>query len=217
MKIQNLNVSYSDKKVFENFNLDIKDGEITCVLGPSGAGKTTLLNAIANLIPSGIEKVKTAYVFQEPRLVNAVTVYQNLKLVTDDENSILTALKKVGLEDKKGAYPSRLSGGEKQRINLARALVSGGDVWLLDEPFSSLDVKLKLELYDLFISLWETEKKPCVFVTHDIEEALMLAGRIVVIKGGKITLDIKIESPYPREYGSLGKERKTLLSNLTGE
>ena len=146
MKIENLTVSYPDKRVFENFNVDINGGEITCVLGPSGVGKTTLLNAISGVIESDIEKVSASYVFQEPNLVNAITVYDNLKLVCDDGDKIINALDTVGLLDKKTCYPETLSGGEKQRVNLARAILYGGDIWLLDEPFSSLDIKLKLEL-----------------------------------------------------------------------
>ncbi len=214
MKIENLSVFYLDNKVFENFNLEINDCEITCVLGCSGAGKTTLLNAVAGVIDSDIKKVKTSYVFQEPNLVNAITVYKNLELVNSSQESILSSLEKVGILDKGNAYPLTLSGGEKQRVNLARAILYNGDIWLLDEPFSSLDIKLKLELYNLFISLWEKDKKPCVFVTHDIEDALMLAGRIVVLDNGKITLDMKVDKPYPRKYGEQGEERKILLSHL---
>lgn len=215
MKIENLTVSYPDKRVFENFNVDINGGEITCVLGPSGVGKTTLLNAISGVIESDIEKVSASYVFQEPNLVNAITVYDNLKLVCDDGDKIINALDTVGLLDKKTCYPETLSGGEKQRVNLARAILYGGDIWLLDEPFSSLDIKLKLELYNLFVSLWEKDKKPCVFVTHDIDEALIFAGRIVVLDGSKITLDIKIEKAYPRKLEELAKERNILFSALT--
>ncbi len=215
MKIENLNVSYAENKVFENFNLDINSGEITCILGPSGAGKTTLLNAISGLISSDIEKVKTSYVFQEPSLINAISVYKNLALVCDSEKEILSLLDKVSLLDKKDEKPCNLSGGERQRVNLARAVLYNGDIWLFDEPFSSLDIKLKLSLYSLFLSLWEKDKKPCVFVTHDIEEALLIAGRIIVLDGGKITLDLKIDKPYPRSYGGLDSERKILLSALT--
>ncbi len=214
MKIENLNVSYADNKVFENFNLDINSGEITCVLGPSGAGKTTLLNAISGLISSDIKKVKTSYVFQEPSLINAISVYKNLALVCDCEKEILSLLEKVSLLDKKNEKPCNLSGGEKQRVNLARAVLFNGDIWLFDEPFSSLDIKLKLSLYRLFLSLWERDKKPCIFVTHDIEEALLIAGRIIVLDDGKITLDMKVDKPYPREYGALDSERKILLSAI---
>ena len=215
MKIENLNVSYGENKVFENFNFEFNRGEITCILGSSGAGKTTLLNALSGFIKSNIENLKTSYVFQEPNLVNAITVYDNLKLICDDENCIISALDSVGLKDKKRAYPLTLSGGEKQRLNLARAMLYDGDVWLLDEPFSSLDIKLKKQLSNLFFSVWDKDKKPCLFVTHDVEVAMMLAGRIVVLDGGKITLDIKVSYPYPREYGKDSEERKTLLCALT--
>ena len=216
MRIENLTVKFNDKTVLNNLSLTVNGGEITCVLGSSGVGKTTLLKSVAGLISyeGEIERETTSYVFQEPRLIEGVSVYKNLKLISDSEEDILRVLKTVRLEDKKYSYPKTLSGGEKQRVNLARAFLYPSKVALLDEPFSSLDVKLKIELLNDFINLWKREKKPVLFVTHDIEEALMVAGRIIVLKDGKISLDIKIQGDYPREYSTDNEKRKLLLSAL---
>lgn len=209
MKIENLSVQYGDRVVFSNFHLEIVDGEITCILGNSGVGKTTLIHHITTKTQQGDKKVAVA--FQEPRLFDHLTVLENLKLIGYGEKEIVQVLEKLGLEKKIYSYPNQLSGGEKQRVNFARAFLSEADLLLLDEPFFSLDVKLKLRLIKLLIE--EKSQKTIVFVTHDIDEALMLSNRIILLKEGKIALDFTVNKDLQsREYGKLTKEREILLN-----
>lgn len=209
MKIENLSVQYGDRVVFSNFDLEIADGEVICILGNSGVGKTTLIHHITTKAQQGDKKVAVA--FQEPRLFDHLTVLENLKLIGYGEKEIVQVLEKIGLEKKIYSYPNQLSGGEKQRVNFARAFLSEADLLLLDEPFFSLDVKLKIRLIELLIE--EKSKKTIIFVTHDIDEALMLSNRIVLLKEGKIALDFTVNKDLQsREYGKLTKEREILLN-----
>ena len=209
MKIENLNVEYDNRMLFSAFNLDILDGEITCLLGNSGVGKTTLLRHIASKAQQ--ENKKVGFAFQEPRLFAHLTVFENLNLIGYGEKEIVAVLEKIGLENRVHAYPNQLSGGEKQRVNFARAFLSESDILLLDEPFFSLDVKLKIRLINLLKE--EKKEKTIVFVTHDIDEALMIANRIILLKNGAIALDYRLESrTTTREYGKSIKEREILLS-----
>jgi NitT/TauT family transport system ATP-binding protein len=213
MKIENFNAKYDKKVLFSNFDLEVLDGLVTCILGPSGVGKTTLLNYITSVLQSQNKKV--AVCFQEPRLFEHLTVYENLKLLGLKREEINGVLKKVWLENSADSYPSNLSGGEKQRVNFARAFATDSDVLLLDEPFFSLDVKLKLNLINLLIN--EKKGKTIVFVTHDIDEALMLSNKIVLINDGKILLEYKNEKPLKdREYGKIYEGRESILSVLKG-
>jgi ABC-type Fe3+/spermidine/putrescine transport system ATPase subunit len=181
---------YGDKTVYKNFSLSVAEGKITCILGESGSGKTTLLNCVAGLSPfvGEIPALKCSCVFQTPRLVPNLTVLGNLRLVCNDENLILKTLDDLHLSDKKDAYPKTLSGGQAQRVALARALVYGGGIMLLDEPFSSLDLKLKMEISALFKNLQRQKNITSLFVTHDADEALSLGDEIIVIKNGAIIL-----------------------------
>lgn len=209
MRIENLTVSHRDGVIFNNFNLEILDGQITSILGASGAGKTTLLNAV--LESAKKQNLTVSYAFQEPRLISHLSVLENLKLIGYEEAEILNALKKVGLESKINAYPNHLSGGEKQRVNFARAFLFDSSVILLDEPFSSLDVKLKISLINLLVS--EKQGKTIIFVTHDLDEALMLSNKIVLIENGKTKLELKIDKDFnKREYGKMNAEREILIS-----
>lgn len=195
IEISNLTKRYGKDTVYENFNLTLEEGKITCLLGESGCGKTTLLNCVANLTEysGNIPKLDCTYVFQTPRLVPCLTVKQNLELVCKDSEKTENILKRVGLADKADKYPATLSGGEAQRVSLARAFVFGGDILLLDEPFSSLDLKLKFSVCDLFLSLQREKNVTALFVTHDIEEALRVADRIIILKKGGSYKDLTVE------------------------
>ena len=213
MKIENLNVAYGNKVIFSNFNLEISEGKVTCILGNSGVGKTTLTRHIA--AKAQRENRKVAVAFQEPRLFEHLTVLENLKLIGYHEEEIFTVLEKIGLENKAYRYPNQLSGGEKQRVNFARAFLNDCDILILDEPFFSLDVKLKLRLIKLLMQ--EKAEKTIVFVTHDIDEALMLADRIILLREGKIALDCPVcTSIQNREYGKMTNEREILLNAQLG-
>lgn len=216
IEIKNLTKSYGSTEVYDNFNLSLEDGKITCILGESGSGKTTLLNCIAGLTAYGgeIPALKCSYVFQAPRLVPNLTVKQNLMLMCKDEAKVIAMLENVRLKDKINAYPKTLSGGQAQRVALARAFLYESETLLLDEPFSSLDLKLKREMHELFLRIWRQDKRTVLFVTHDVDEAVSLADRVLVLKNGKAVFDAA-----PQGLGTdgiIGKEylRKKLISAL---
>lgn len=214
MIIENLCKSYEKNVVYENFNLEIKEGEITCILGESGSGKTTLLNVIAGLTPYGgkVSAVRPSYVFQTPCLVPNLTVRGNLRLVCKNDGKIDEILKRAEIFEKADAYPVKLSGGQAQRVSLCRAFLFPSDTVLMDEPFSSLDLKLKLSMMELFRSMWKTDRKTVVFVTHDVDEAVWLADRILVLSAGKIIADLN--GGERSSYGENNAVRSRLLEVL---
>lgn len=218
IEIKDFTKKYSSVSVYENFNLYIEKGEITCILGESGSGKTTLLNAVANLTEYGgsITKLKCSYVFQSPRLVPNLTVYDNLKLVCKDGEKVTAMLEAVKLSDRAKSYPVALSGGQAQRVSIARAFLYDSDVILLDEPLSSLDLKLKAQITGLFFEVWRKDKRTVLYVTHDVDEAIAAAHRIIVIEGGKIIYDKKPADCPPRALNSAWRLREELVSALLG-
>lgn len=216
IEIKNFSKKYADNTVYENFDLSIEEGQVTCILGESGSGKTTLLNAVAGLTEYGgsITNLKCSYVFQTPRLVPNLTVFGNLKLVCDDENKIYDMLEKVRLKDKANSYPIKLSGGQAQRVAIARAFLYDSEAILLDEPFASLDLKLKGEMTALFFEILRADNRMTLFVTHDVDEAAAIARRIIVINKGEAIFDKTYDGVLPRDYTAAEKIRKELLSVL---
>ncbi len=216
LEIKGLKKSYESTVVYDNFDLTLESGKITCILGASGSGKTTLLNAIAGLCEyeGAITKVRCSYIFQSPRLVPNLTVFENLKLVCSDGGKIQEMLDMVQLSDKSNSYPLQLSGGQAQRVSIARAFLFGSDVILMDEPFSSLDIKLKAEITKLFMKLWRRDGRTAVFVTHDVEEAVSIADRIIVIEKGNIIYDKNITVAEPRDFDATENLRRELIEIL---
>ena len=216
IEIKDFSKSYSGVQVYENFNLSLEEGKITCILGESGCGKTTLLNAVAGLIKfeGSITKKKCSYVFQSPRLVPNLTVYDNLKLVTKEESKISDILEKVHLSGKAKSYPIKLSGGQAQRVALARAFLYESEVILMDEPFTALDLKLKRDMTELFFDIWQEDKRTVLFVTHDVDEAAAIAQRIIVISGGKAVYDRTLDDEPIRSGNNQDLLRRELLSVL---
>ncbi len=215
ISIRNLCKTYGNLTVYDNFNLEIEEGKVTCILGESGSGKTTLLNCIAHLTDfSGeIPELKCSYVFQSPRLVPNLTVYKNLSLVLNDSEKINAILQKVRLSEKANEYPRNLSGGQAQRAGLARAFLAVSDIILLDEPFASLDLKLKTEMERLFFEIRKADNRTALFVTHDIDEAINVADRIIVLKGGKTVFDYT----RPPQADSGGALRRALINALISD
>lgn len=214
IELKNITKRYGNLTIYENFNFSIEEGRITCILGESGSGKTTLLNMLAGLTPyegTISPALKCSYVFQQPRLVPNLTVMQNLLLVSGQKQRAEELLEEVGLFEKAQAYPAELSGGQAQRVSLARAFLYPSDLILLDEPFSSLDLRIKLKVADLFLRLREREGRTAVFVTHDIDEAAMLAHRIVVLKGGCVCGELVPEGEPCADIFSARADRKQLL------
>ncbi|MGE5473597.1 MAG: ABC transporter ATP-binding protein [Ignavibacteriales bacterium] len=210
LNIKNLSKSFGKLTVFKDFNLEIPEGQITCILGPSGCGKTTLLNIIGGLEEpdsgelKGFESKVISYIFQEPRLIRWKTVWDNIDFVIKDSHSkeernnlINKYLEIVGLADFKDYYPDRLSGGMMQRTAIARAFVYPADLLIMDEPFKGLDLKLKISVMDSFIKLWKADKRTAVFVTHDIDEALYMGDEIYVLS----SLPAQIRKEYFNQVG----------------
>ncbi len=216
IEIKNLNKSYGSLNIYNNFNLNIDCGGVTCILGESGSGKTTLLNCIAGLVPyqGEITKVKFSYIFQTPRLVPNLTVLENLRLVCKDNQKIFSVAERLKIKDKINEYPINLSGGQAQRVAIARAVVFDSDVILMDEPFSSLDLKLKAEICKLFCDILHERGGTAVYVTHDVDEAVSIANRILVINNGKTVCDFKPQTAAPRAMGGDENLRKRLISAL---
>lgn len=214
IEIKDLTVSYGQNIVYKNLNLTAEDKKITCVLGESGCGKTTLLNAVAGLIPFDgyVSAVNPAYVFQTPRLLPYLTVLKNLTVTGAEKEVALDMLKRVGLDGKAGAYPHTLSGGEAQRVSLCRAFLFKSDALLLDEPFSSLDLKTKISVMELFKSMQGEDGRTTLFVTHDADEAVYLADRIVVISRGKLAKTF--ENEIKPSFGANCPLREEIFNTL---
>ena len=230
INIKNLNIKYGQNPIFENFNLSIKENKITCILGESGVGKTTLLNAIANTIEySGIiENIKKiSFIFQEDRLIPHISVYKNLELVLLNDfkdkkirrQKIEEILDIVELKSIINNFPNSLSGGMKSRVSMARGFLYPADILLMDEAFKGLDPALKSRLISAFYKLYCNNNRTCIFVTHSIDEALLLADDIIVLKGSPAKIIFSSTINIPQEERSLQNNnlniyRKQLLDAL---
>ena len=191
MDVSALNVSYGDTEIYNNFSIHFPDNKISVILGPSGCGKTTLLNSIAHIF--GKKPNTISYMYQEPRLLPWCTIEKNIMLVlrgSEKEKRIRAQyyLDKLGLKINAGKYPNQLSGGECQRVSLARAFAYPASILILDEPFKSIDPRLKIQIYDFVKTIRQEEKKTIILVTHDIEEAVTLADIVIVLNGRPVTV-----------------------------
>jgi len=215
---------FGDRAVLDGIDLSIRRGEFVSLLGPSGTGKTTLLRILAGLdrADGGTVKVAAArsVVFQEPRLVLPKRVWQNVvighKRGAASRRHAIDALEEVGLARHSDAWPKTLSGGEAQRVALARALAKEPDLLLLDEPFAALDALTRLRMHDLVAQLWKRHAPAVLLVTHDVDEAILLSDRVIVLSGGRISFDTPITLPRPRqrEGRTFAGLRKQLLAEL---
>ena len=224
IEIKDVNFDYVDKKskyeALKDINLDIREGEFICILGAPGCGKSTLLSLLAGLnrVKSGEifvdgKKLKgpgtdRAVVFQQYSLFPWLTVKGNVLFgikqsgrkigKKERERLAMEQIENVGLSGAVNRYPSQLSGGMQQRVAVARALALESDILLMDEPFGAIDPRLRLELQELVSRLCTENHKTVVFITHDIDEAILLADRIVVMEPGRIKSIIKVRFPHPR-------------------
>ncbi len=224
LKIDNVVKEYNGNKgktvALNGVSLDIKENEFICVVGPSGCGKSTLLNIIAGLLEptSGAvyldgEKiegtgVERGVVFQGYALFPWRTVLKNVMFGLEmkrvpkaqAEEIAKKYIKAVGLEGFEHAYPKELSGGMRQRVAIARAYAADPEVLLLDEPFGALDAQTRVQLQSELLNTWEHEKKTCFFITHDVDEAIILAQRVIIMSArpGRIKRIVDIDIPYPR-------------------
>ncbi|MEW6625009.1 MAG: ABC transporter ATP-binding protein [Bacillota bacterium] len=225
IRVKNLCKSYDKLEVIRNWSLTVKSSERIALLGPSGAGKTTFLKIAAGLEKQTSGEIVTdckriGFVFQEPRLIPWRSVAQNLKFIREDAD-IENILARLGLAGFASYYPNQLSGGMKQRVNLARALINEPDLLILDEAFSSLDLKVKLGIVDDVVKQWQEKGFTILAVTHDLKEALLLADRIVIISAAPsiIIHDLKIDLGQARDFSDpeFIKIESQLLKLMAGQ
>ncbi|KAA5838277.1 ABC transporter ATP-binding protein [Saccharopolyspora hirsuta] len=204
--VRGLTRSFGDRTVLDELDLDIEPGQFVALLGPSGCGKSTLLRILADLDQevSGDVRVaeRRAVAFQTPRLMPWKRVWRNVVLGLPgrpDKERAVAALEEVGLGHRVEVWPKVLSGGEAQRASLARALVREPDLLLLDEPFSALDALTRIRAQRLVGELWRRHRCAILLVTHDVEEALLLADRVLVMRDGRIGYDQEVDLDRPRD------------------
>ncbi|MRX10599.1 ATP-binding cassette domain-containing protein [Pseudoduganella sp. FT25W] len=223
VQARQLSKRFGANTILDNLDLEIRAGEFVALLGRSGSGKTTLLRALAGLdrISSGTLDVPQARaaVFQEPRLMPWKRAWRNVTLglkIDQPRERARAALEEVGLAHRENAWPATLSGGEAQRVALARALVREPQLLLLDEPFAALDALTRIRMHQLILSLWRQHRPSVLLVTHDVDEAVLLADRVLVLERGRIAADIAITQQRPRSADApqFQKVRAQLLQLL---
>ncbi len=214
--------AYGDNKVIDNLTLEIEPGEVVALVGRSGCGKTTLLRALAGLDDVGDQRLKVpssrAVVYQDARLLPWRPVWRNVALGLRGafiRERAQAALREVGLGHRLEAWPLTLSGGEAQRVALARALVREPELLLLDEPFASLDALTRIKMHELVLKLWQAHRPAVVLVTHDVDEAIALAGRVLVLDNGHIAAEERID-PSRRHDPAYTQALKVRLLRLLG-
>lgn len=221
--VRGLSRTFGERVVLDGMDLDIAPGEFVALIGRSGSGKSTLLRVLAGLDREVTGQVSVAgpvsVAFQEPRLVPWKRVLDNVGLglrAADPQAAARTALAEVGLTERASAWPGTLSGGEAQRASLARALVREPRLLLLDEPFSALDALTRITMHRLVVSLWDRHKPAVLLVTHDVDEALALADRVLVLAEGRIahSSPITLLRPRVRDHPDLIALRLKLLTQL---
>ncbi|HEY9627042.1 MAG TPA: ATP-binding cassette domain-containing protein [Coleofasciculaceae cyanobacterium] len=217
LRIQNLGKAFSQFQVLKEINLEITPGEFVAVVGKSGCGKTTLLRLLGGLESPTQGQIEidgqtlqglnrnARVMFQDARLLPWRRVLDNvsLGLKTQAAQQAQWALGQVGLGDRAQHWVTQLSGGQRQRVALARALVSQPQLLLLDEPLGALDALTRVGMQNLIENLWKDQQFTALLVTHDVEEAVYLADRVIVIEEGRITLDLPIHLPRPRDVASV--------------
>ncbi|MDB5080942.1 MAG: hypothetical protein JWP00_2866 [Chloroflexi bacterium] len=236
LTIEGVSKSFSGSQILRDFNLTVEPSEIISLLGPSGCGKSTLLRLVAGLDPvhQGQIKVKdlpitapgrqVGLMFQEPRLFPWLNVRDNVAFglapsrKDTKDKFVAELLAEVGLTEAADLLPRQLSGGMAQRVALARALAGEPEVLLLDEPFSALDAFNRMRLQDLVLKIWQDYRPTMLMVTHDIEEALYLSDRVVVLgekpAGVREIIEVKLPRPRNRSDAHLVKLRSQLLTEL---
>lgn len=226
IRFENVRVAYGTETIFDDLNFEVNDGEFLCLLGPSGCGKSTTLRLISGLLRPQAGEIRIdgrtpelayeqfAFVFQSPRLVAWRNALRNVTLASElrfgsgnsrqNETKAAALLDLVGLGRDTNKRAVELSGGERQRVAIARALQVDPRAILMDEPFSALDVKTREAMRREIIALWQQQRKTIVFVTHDVEEAMFLADRIIVFSRKPTTVldTVKVDSPRLRNLES---------------
>jgi len=228
--LKDVQKSYNQLDVLKGINLSFKKGEFISIVGKSGCGKSTLLRIIAGLesategtIVMNGNKLQALnptarMMFQDGRLLPWKRVIENIGvgLSGNWRDKAMETLQRVGLEDRAHHYPSSLSGGQKQRVALARALAHEPELLLLDEPLGALDALTRMEMQGLIESIWQRNQITTILVTHDVEEAVLLSDRIIVLQEGKVArnLDITIPRPRQRSHPSFNRYVDEILTQI---
>ncbi len=225
LEVRISNCSREGVRILSDISFDLEAREVLAITGKSGVGKTTLLNAIAGLVNYqgriAVPK-RIGFVFQNPSLFPWMTAGENIAfaLNKDNGNPLAHFLKMADIEDKLHTYPHKLSGGQKQRVAFARALGSGPELLLLDEPFANLDYLSRLEMHTWLSQVLAEEKIPAIIVTHDLEEAIYLSDRVLVLKKDKKQheVDVPFKKPrtndirYSRKFQEIKRELMEVIS-----
>lgn len=230
LQLRGVDKRYGARDVLKKTDLVIEPGQFVAIVGRSGCGKSTLLRLVAGLEPasaghitldqqavSGLD-IRVRIMFQDSRLLPWKRVGDNVALGLPPEQRAQAAqvLGRVGLGDRLGEWPARLSGGQRQRVALARALVHSPRLLLLDEPLGALDALTRIEMHRLIEGLWQQSGFTALLVTHDVQEAVALADRVILIEDGQIALDQRIDLPRPRVHGdaALAAIEKRILDRV---
>ena len=222
VRFHDVSMNFGSVRVLEDIDLEVAEGEFVCILGPSGCGKSTLLNIVGGFVAPAAGEVtidgervtgpdpRRIFVFQERGVFPWLTVEGNIGFglhrlsAAEKRERIAHYVQLVGLRGFEQSYPRELSGGMKQRLEVARALAVNPDVLYLDEPFGALDSITRLQMRRELLRIWQAERKTILFVTHDIEESVQLADRIVVMSArpARIRRVIEVDMPHPRDLSA---------------
>lgn len=218
VSVSGLSIAFGATRALERVSLAVNDGEFVSIVGPSGCGKSTMLNVIAGLLApaegsthvAGIDGQgagsRIGYMFQKDTLLPWATALENVCLPMDvkgsrDGHKARALMQLVDLTGFEAHYPNQLSGGMRKRVQLARLLAQDPDVLLMDEPFGALDAQTRLIIQEEFLKIWERQRKTVLFVTHDLQEAIALSDRVVLISArpGRIKATYQVDLPRPRQ------------------
>ena len=223
VRVEHLTKYFGDLHVLDDVSFHIKKGEFLCVVGPTGCGKTTFLNLLTRIYmptkgelyidgePADPKKHSISVVFQEPSSMPWLTVEKNISFslrmqgkYKGNEERVARMLRLIGLEEFKDDYPGQLSGGMAQRVALVRTLINQPDILLLDEPLGALDAFTRMNMQDEILAMWRSRRQLAVMVTHDVDEAIYMGSRVLVMAAspGRIKADIPIGLPSPRVRSS---------------
>lgn len=226
VELQNVAVKFGSFTAIENVNLTVADGEFVAVVGPTGCGKSTILNLVTGLLPAAKGSVnifgkrlaglnsESGYMLQQEALLPWKTALDNVglglvfqgKSVEEARKAAAPWMAKVGLKGFEHRYIHQMSGGQRKRVAMAQTLIMSPTIVLMDEPFSALDVHTRRLMHRILLNLWQEDKRSLIFITHDLEEAIALADRVVIMSAGpaaKIVGEVKITLPRPRDVSAL--------------
>jgi sulfonate transport system ATP-binding protein len=222
VSVSGLSIAFGATRALERVSLAVNDGEFVSIVGPSGCGKSTMLNVIAGLLApaegsthvAGIDGQgagsRIGYMFQKDTLLPWATALENVCLPMDvkgarDWHKARALMQLVDLTGFEAHYPNQLSGGMRKRVQLARLLAQDPEVLLMDEPFGALDAQTRLLIQEEFLKIWERQRKTVLFVTHDLQEAIALSDRVVLISArpGRIKATYTVDLPRPRQIESV--------------